>query len=358
MPFDFYSPEYEKGLELYSNGVLIMNKSPELLPDYFSFVKGMVDSDDLSLNISREMLQHDRQLKTIEKDITRRIKRDLERMLRNDREKYEEFYETFGRQLKYGVYSDFGQHKDVLQDLLLFYSSTEEKLVSLKEYVERMKADQEHIYYATGESIDRIKKMPQTEVVQDKGFEVLYFTEDVDEFAIRMLMNYDEKEFKSVSDGDLDLATEEEKEAAEKEAVDYKDLFDKMKEILDGEVVEVKASKRLRSHSVCFSTEGEISIEMEKTMQQMTDGQGVKDKKEAIDYKDLLDKMKEILDGEVVEVKASKRLRSHSVCFSTEGEISIEMEKTMQQMPDGQGVKANKVLEINTDHEVFDSLKS
>ena len=295
MPFDFYSPEYEKGLELYSNGVLIMNKSPELLPDYFSFVKGMVDSDDLSLNISREMLQHDRQLKTIEKDITRRIKRDLERMLRNDREKYEEFYETFGRQLKYGVYSDFGQHKDVLQDLLLFYSSTEEKLVSLKEYVERMKADQEHIYYATGESIDRIKKMPQTEVVQDKGFEVLYFTEDVDEFAIRMLMNYDEKEFKNVSDGDLDLATEEEKEAAEKEAVDYKDLFDKMKEILD---------------------------------------------------------------GEVVEVKASKRLRSHSVCFSTEGEISIEMEKTMQQMPDGQGVKANKVLEINTDHEVFDSLKS
>src|SRR5699024_8064471 len=295
MPFDFYSPEYEKGLELYSNGVLIMNKSPELLPDYFSYVKGMVDSDDLSLNISREMLQHDRQLKTIEKDITRRIKRDLERMLRNDREKYEEFYETFGRQLKYGVYSDFGQHKDVLQDLLLFYSSTEEKLVSLKEYVERMKADQEHNYYATGESIDRIKKMPQTEVVQDKGFEVLYFTEDVDEFAIRMLMNYDEKEFKNVSDGDLDLATEEEKEAAEKEAVDYKDLFDKMKEILD---------------------------------------------------------------GEVVEVKASKRLRSHSVCFSTEGEISIEMEKTMQQMPDGQGVKANKVLEINTDHEVFDSLKS
>src|SRR5699024_6912706 len=169
MPFDFYSPEYEKGLELYSNGVLIMNKRPELLLDYFSFVKGMVDSDDLSLNISREMLQHDRQLKTIEKDITRRIKRDLERMLRNDREKYEEFYETFGRQLKYGVYSDFGQHKDVLQDLLLFYSSTEEKLVSLKEYVERMKADQEHIYYATGESIDRIKKMPQTEVVQDKG---------------------------------------------------------------------------------------------------------------------------------------------------------------------------------------------
>lgn len=295
MPFDFYSPEYEKGLELYSNGVLIMNKSPELLPDYFSFVKGMVDSDDLSLNISREMLQHDRQLKTIEKDITRRIKRDLERMLRNDREKYEEFYEVFGRQLKYGVYSDFGQHKDVLQDLLLFYSSTEEKLVSLKEYVERMKEDQAHIYYATGESIDRIKKMPQTEVVQDKGFEVLYFTEDVDEFAIRMLMNYDEKEFKNVSDGDLDLATEEEKEAAEKEAADYKDLFEKMKGILD---------------------------------------------------------------GEVVEVKASKRLRSHPVCFSTEGEISIEMEKTMQQMPDGQGVKANKVLEVNTDHEVFDSLKS
>src|SRR5690625_4392304 len=294
MPFDYYSAEYEKGLELYSNGVLIMNKCADLLPDYFSFVKGMVDSSDLSLNISREMLQHDRQLKAIEKNITRKIKQALERMLKNDREKYEQFYDVFGRQLKYGVYADFGQNKDVLKDLLLFYSSTEEKLVSLKEYVDRMKEDQTTIFYATGESIDRIHKMPQTEAVRDKGYEILYFTEDVDEFAIRMLMNYDEKEFKNVSDGDLDLETEEEKQEAEKEAADHKQLFEKMKEILN---------------------------------------------------------------GKVVNVKASTRLRSHPVCFSTEGEVSIEMEKVMQQMPDGQGVKANKVLEINMDHDVFTALK-
>jgi len=294
MPFDYYSKEYEKGLELYSNGVLIMNKCADLLPDYFSFVKGMVDSEDLSLNISREMLQHDRQLKTIEKNITRKIKTELQNLLKNDREKYVEFYNVFGRQLKYGVYSDFGQHKDVLKDLLLFYSSKEEKLVSLAEYVSRMPDDQKHIYYATGESNERIAKLPQTEAVLDKGYEILYFTEDVDEFAIKMLMNYDEKEFKNVSDGDLDLETEEEKKAAEKEASDHKELFTKMKDILS---------------------------------------------------------------GKVSEVKASKRLRSHPVCFSTEGEVSIEMEKVMQQMPDGQGVKANKVLEINMDHDVFKTLK-
>src|SRR5690625_4147419 len=293
MPFDYYSKEYEKGLELYSNGVLIMNKCADLLPDYFSFVKGMVDSEDLSLNISREMLQHDRQLKTIEKNITRKIKTELQNLLKNDREKYVEFYNVFGRQLKYGVYSDFGQHKDVLKDLLLFYSSKEEKLVSLAEYVSRMPDDQKHIYYATGESNERIAKLPQTEAVLDKGYEILYFTEDVDEFAIKMLMNYDEKEFKNVSDGDLDLETEEEKKAAEKEASDHKELFTKMKDILS---------------------------------------------------------------GKVSEVKASKRLRSHPVCFSTEGEVSIEMEKVMQQMPDGQGVKANKVLEINMDHDVFKTL--
>ena len=294
MPFDYYSKEYEKGLELYSNGVLIMNKCADLLPDYFSFVKGMVDSEDLSLNISREMLQHDRQLKMIEKNITRKVKTELQNMLKNDREKYVEFYNVFGRQLKYGVYSDFGQHKDVLQDLLMFYSSTEEKLVSLAEYVSRMPEDQKYIYYATGESNDRIAKLPQTEMVAEKGYEILYFTEDVDEFAIRMLMNYKEKEFKNVSSGDLGLESEEEKKEAEKEASANKELFEKMKEILS-------------------------------------------------------DKVK--------EVKASKRLRSHPVCFSTEGEVSIEMEKVMQQMPDGQGIRADKVLEINTNHEVFNSLK-
>lgn len=295
MPFDFYSADYEKGLELYSNGVLIMNKAPELLPDYFSFVKGMVDSEDLSLNISREMLQHDRQLKMIEKNITRKIKSALQGMLKNDRETYLKFYESFGRQLKYGVYSDFGQNKDVLQDLLMFYSSKEETLVSLAEYVERMPEDQKYIFYATGESNDRISKLPQTEMVADKGYEILYFTEDVDEFAIRMLMNYEEKEFKNVSDGDLGIETEEEKEEAEKEAKDYQELFAKMKEVLG---------------------------------------------------------------DKVQDVKASTRLRSHPVYFSTEGEISTEMEKVMQQMPDGQGIKAQKVLEINLNHDIFNSLKT
>src|SRR5699024_5593978 len=295
MPFDFYSADYEKGLELYSNGVLIMNKAPELLPDYFSFVKGMVDSEDLSLNISREMLQHDRQLKMIEKNITRKIKQALQGMLKNDRETYLQFYETFGRQLKYGVYSDFGQNKDVLQDLLMFYSSTEKTLVSLAEYVERMPEDQKYIFYATGESNERIAKLPQTEMVADKGYEILYFTEDVDEFAIRMLMSYEEKEFKNVSDGDLGIETEEEKEEAEKEAKDHQEL---------------------------------------------------------------LTKMKEILGDKVQNVKASTRLRSHPVYFSTEGEISTEMEKVMQQMPDGQGIKAQKVLEINMNHDIFNSLKA
>src|SRR5699024_9527961 len=187
MPFNYYSAEYEKGLELYSNGVLIMDKCADLIPDYFSFVKGMVDSDDLSLNISREMLQHDRQLKLIEKNLTRKIKQELQKMLRNDRETYEKFFDAFGRQIKFGVYNDFGQNKDTLKDLLLFYSSTEKKLVSLAEYVERMKDDQETIFYATGESNAKIDRLPQTELVQEKGFEILYLTDDIDEFAIKML---------------------------------------------------------------------------------------------------------------------------------------------------------------------------
>lgn len=279
MPFDYYSKEYEKGLELYANGVLIMEKAPELIPDYFSFVKGMVDSEDLSLNISREMLQHDRQLKTIEKNLTRRIKTELENMLKNDREDYEKFYSVFGTQLKYGVYSDFGANKETLQDLLMFYSSTEEKLVSLAEYVERMKEDQEYIFYATGESNERIAQLPQTELVSEKGYEILYFSEDIDEFAIQMLQSYGEKEFKNVASGDLGIESEEEKEAAEKEAEAHKDLFAKMKEILDGKVKEVIISKRLRTHPVCFSTDGELSLEMEKVLQQMPDSGGVKAEK-------------------------------------------------------------------------------
>lgn len=291
IPYDYYTKEYEKGLELYSNGVLIMDKCSELLPDYFGFVKGIVDSQDLSLNISREMLQHDRQLSRIAKNIKTKIKTELESMLKNDRESYEKFYKSFGRQLKYGVYDDFGMNKDELKDLLMFYSSKEKKRVTLAEYVERMAEDQKYIYYAVGESNERIEKMPQTEMVMDKGYEILYFTDDVDEFAIKMLMNYKEKEFKSVSSGDLGIESEEEV------------------------------------------------------------------KKENEENKGIFEGMKEALSGKIKEVKASSRLKNYPVCLSSEGEISIEMEKILSAMPNNQEVKAQKVLEVNTNHEVFNSLK-
>ncbi|WP_106768698.1 molecular chaperone HtpG [Paenibacillus faecalis] len=293
-PFDYYTKEYEKGLELYSNGVLIMDKCADLLPDYFSFVKGMVDSEDLSLNISREMLQHDRQLTMIARNIKSKIKSALQSMLKDEREKYEKFYQSFGRQLKFGVYNDFGQHKDVLQDLLMFYSSKEKKLVTLDEYVSRMPEDQKYIYYASGESIERIEKLPQTELVADKGYEILYFTDDVDEFAIKMLMTYKEKEFKSVSSGDLGIEPDADDKASEAEESENKELFESMSSILG-------------------------------------------------------DKVK--------GVKASKRLKSHPVCLSAEGELTIEMEKILSAMPNNQDVKADKVLEINIHHEVFKSLK-
>lgn len=295
MPFNYYSEEYEKGLELYSNGVLIMEKSPELIPDHYSFVKGMVDSEDLSLNISREMLQQDRQVQRIASNISRKIKNELENMQKNDREKYETFYDTFGRQLKFGAYNNFGAHKDELQDLLMFYSSTEDKLVTFKEYVERMPEDQKYIYYATGESYDRIAKLPQTELVAEQGYEILYFTEDVDEFVIQIMREYDEIEFKSVASGDLGIEDTEGEEEAKKEAEEHKELFDYMKETLS---------------------------------------------------------------GKVSDVRVSTRLRSHPVCLSADGEVSIEMEKVLQAMPDNQHVKADKILEINVDHDVFTSLKN
>lgn len=295
MPFDYYTKEFEKGLELYSNGVLIMNKCADLLPDHFSFVKGMVDSEDLSLNISREMLQHDRQLKLIAKNINKKIKAELKSLLKNKREKYESFYESFGRQLKFGVYNDFGANKDVLKDLLLFYSSKEKKLVTLDEYVSRMPEDQKYIYYASGDSYERIEKLPQTEMVADKGYEILYFTEDIDEFAIKMLTSYEEKEFKSVSSADLGIDSDEDEKQTEAEENEYKELFESMKEIL-------------------------------------------------------ADKVK--------NVRASKRLKSHPVCFATDGEVTIEMEKVLNAMPDSQQVKAEKVLEINPNHEVFETLKN
>ncbi|MEC1721264.1 molecular chaperone HtpG [Schinkia azotoformans] len=275
-PFDYYSKEFEKGLELYSNGVLIMEKCADLLPDYFGFVKGLVDSEDLSLNISREMLQHDRQLKIIAKNINKKIKSELQSLLKNDREKYENFFDSFGRQLKYGVYSDFGTHKDVLQDLLLFYSSKEKKLVTLDEYVSRMPEDQKYIYYASGDSVERIDKMPQTELVAEKGYEILYFTDEIDEFAIKMLMTYKEKEFKSVSSGDLGIEAEENQEDKAAEQIENKELFSYMKEILAGKVKDVRISKRLKSHPVCLSTDGEVTIEMEKILSMMPGNENVK----------------------------------------------------------------------------------
>jgi len=294
IPFDYYTKEYEKGLELYANGVLIMNKCPELLPDYFSFVKGMVDSEDLSLNISREMLQHDRQLQLIAKNIKTKIKNELLDLQKTDREKYEKFYNSFGRQLKFGVYNEFGSNKEFLQDLLMFYSSKEKKLVTLDEYVSRMPAEQKYIYYATGDSVERIEKLPQAELVAEKGYEILYLTEDIDEFVLKVLMSYKDKEFKSVSGGDLGIEDKADEKEAEADSEENKKLFEAMKNILA---------------------------------------------------------------GKVKDVRASKRLRSHPVCLTNEGEISIEMEKVLNSLPSGGNVKADKVLEINTNHEVFQALK-
>ena len=268
-PMDFYTREYEKGLQLYSNGVMIMEKCADLLPDYFSFVKGLVDSQDLSLNISREMLQHDRQLKLIAGRLEKKIKSELESMLNNDREKYEEFYKGFGLQLKYGMYADYGMHKDVLKDLVLFYSSSEEKLVTLKEYVSRMKEGQTSIYYACGDAVERIAKLPQTEMLKDKGYEILYLTDNVDEFALKMLQTYDEKDFKNISSDDLGLETEEEKKEAEKQVEDNKGLLDFMTKALDGKVKAVRLSQRLKSHPVCISSEGAITLDMEKVLNAM-----------------------------------------------------------------------------------------
>ena len=293
IPFNYYTPDYEKGLELYSNGVLIMEKCADLLPDYFSFVKGMVDSEDLSLNISREMLQQDKQLKMIAKNIKNKIKSELEQLLKNDREHYETFFKEFGRQLKFGVYSDFGANKDTLQELLLFYSSSEDKFVTLEEYVSRMKEDQKYIFYAVGGSIERIKKLPQTEMVLDKGYEILYLTEDVDEFALKMLQQYQEKEFKNVSAGDLGLEEENKEES--------------------------------------------VATEEEKT---------------------LFQKMQSVLGDKVKEVKTSSRLKQHAVCLVSDGEISIEMEKVLSAMPGNGGLKAEKILEINKNHPIFEKLLS
>lgn len=294
-PFDYYSKEYEKGLQLYSNGVLIMDKCADLLPDYFSFVKGLVDSEDLSLNISREMLQHDRQLKVIAKSIEKTISSELKKMLKNEREKYEEFWKAFGLQMKYGIYSDYGMNKEKLQDLLLFTSSNDNKLVTLDEYVTAMREEQKYIYYAAGESTARISQLPQTELVKDNGFEILYLTDNIDEFAIKSIGKYKDKEFKSVSSDDLGLESPEKKE-------------------------ELKAKEEAASG--------------------------------------MLDELAKALDGKVTKVVLSQRLKTHPVCLTSEGEISLEMEKVLNSMPTDQKVHAQRILEINPEHEIFGKLNA
>ncbi len=268
VPFNYYTKDYEKGLELYSSGVMIMDKCPDLLPDYFGFVKGLVDSADLSLNISREMLQHDRQLKVMAKAIEKKIKSELEKMMENDREKYEKFFDAFGIQLKYGVYSDYGMHKDTLQDLLLFRSSNERKYVSLKEYTSSLKEEQKTIYYAAGETIDKIELLPQVEAVKSRGFEVLYLTDDVDEFALKIIGKYADCDFKNVTAEALDLSSDEEKEALKKENESAEAMLGAMKDAI-GKVSAVKFTASLGKHPVCLSSEGELSVEMEKILKKM-----------------------------------------------------------------------------------------
>ena len=274
-PFDYYSKEYEKGLALYSNGVLIMDKCSDLLPDYFGFVKGVVDSDDLSLNISREILQQDRQLKLIASNIEKKIKSELESMLKDERDKYEKFFKEFGMQLKLGVYNDYGMHKDELKDLLLFYSSKDEKYITLKEYVSSMKDDEENIYYACGETIDKINMLPQVEKVKDKGYNILYLTEYVDEFAIKSLMEYEGKKFVNVSEENLDLDTEEEKEEIKKINDENKEMLNSMKEIIGSDISDVRFTHRLKNHPVCLVSEGPVSIEMQKVLNAMPTDQSI-----------------------------------------------------------------------------------
>ena len=273
--FDMYTKEFKKGLSLYSNGVLIMDKCEDLLPDYFSFVKGLVDSEDISLNISREILQQNHQVELIAKSIETKIKKELETMLRDDREKYDNFFKNFGMQLKFGIYNDYGMHKDVLKDLIMFYSSTEKKLVTLSEYVSRMKDGQDKIFYACGESVDKIDLLPQVENVKDKGYEVLYLTEYVDEFAIQMLMDYEGKKFANVSSEALDLDTEDEKKELEEKNSSNKEMFDEMTSLLDNEIKEVRFTNKLKNHPVCLTSKGNVSIEMEKVMNSMPTGEKV-----------------------------------------------------------------------------------
>ena len=275
-PYDYYTKDFKRGLQLYSNGVLIMDKCEDLLPDCYGFVRGLVDSPDLSLNISREMLQHDRQLKIIAKNLDKKIKSELLDMLHKNREDYEKFFTTFGTTLKFGVYNDFGLNKDNLKDLLMFHSSTENKLVTLDEYVDRIKEGQDKIYYACGETVDKIELLPQVEAVKEKGYEILYLTENIDEFVVQVLMEHKEKKFINVCANDVDLDTDEEKEALKKENEENKDMFTLMKETIGEGVQEVRFTHRLKNHPVCLTSEGALSVEMEKVINSMPNDQKVK----------------------------------------------------------------------------------
>lgn len=295
-PWDYYSKDYEKGLQLYSSGVMIMDKCKDLLPDYFNFVKGLVDSQDLSLNISRETLQHDRQLKNIARNLEKKIKKELADFLKNDREGYEKFFDAFGRQLKYGMYENYGMHKDILADLVLFYSSMEKKMVTFDEYIAKMGEEQKYIYYAAGESVEKIDMLPQTEYIKEKGYEILYLTDEIDEFVLQMIGDYKEKEFKSVAAEDIIAEESEEQKEAMKKAEE--------------------------------------------------------------ENQNLLAFIKESLAGKVEEVKLSLRLKGSAVCLTTKGYISLEMEKTLNAMPMDQMVKADRILELNPNHEVFAKMKT
>jgi len=323
-PYDYYTKEYEKGLQLFSSGVLIMDKCADLLPDHFSFVKGLVDSQDLSLNISRELLQHDRQLKIISKSLEKSIKNELKKILTNEREKYEEFWKSFGLQIKFGVYNGYGANKELLQDILMFYSSLEKKLVTLDEYVGRMKEDQKYIYFASGETVAKIDSLPQTELVKDKGYEILYLTDNVDEFAVKMLMSYSEKEFKSVSAGDLDIETPEKKEEMKKLADDNKDMFAFIKDSLGGKVKEARLSERLKTHPVCLTNDGQISLEMEKVLNQMPTDQKVSAEKvlEINPSHDIFKTMQELYNTDKDKLSAYSKIL-YSQALLIEG-MSIE----------------------------------
>lgn len=292
-PYDYYSKEYEKGLQLYTNGVLIMDKCSELLPDYFSFVRGVIDTEDIPLNISRETLQDDKNIKLIAKSIETKVRNELLDLLKNNRDKYLEFYKAFGMQLKFGIYNDYGMHKDKLEDLIMFYSSSEKKLITLDEYVSKLKEEDKNIYYCAGETVDKIDMLPQVEGIKDKH-EVLYLTDYVDEFAIMAIHEYKGKTFVNVSNESTDLSTEEEKE---------------------------------------------------------------KINKENSDNKDMLEEMKKVLEGNVEEVKLTNKLKSHPVCLTTTGEVSTSMEKVINAMPTDEKIKANEVLEINASHKIVDKLK-